>query len=136
MIRTYVPGKYIHTYTWYQYYIYQVRSTRYVSIEKLKNVSCEYDRWVIETQLASCVIRQTRSLGALVLYSICMQGCTFRQTCGNCYEKLRKISFSCYVRLLRQKTGMKSNIPVSNGRGIRKGDARIGAGLEGSFFSF
>ena len=25
---------------------------------------------------------------------------------------------------------------MSNGRGIKKGDARIGAGLEGSFFSF
>ena len=40
------------------------------------------------------------------------QGYTLRQTCGNCYGKLREISFSCYVRLLRQKKrGWKFNIP-------------------------
>ena len=38
----------------------------------MKNVSCEYDRWVVKTHFfCSCVIRQTRSLGALVLCSIC-----------------------------------------------------------------
>ena len=40
----------------------------------MKKVRCEYDRWVVETHLcnfASCVIRQTRSLGALTLCSIC-----------------------------------------------------------------
>ena len=37
----------------------------------MKNVSCEYDRWVVETHFASCVVRKTRSVGALVLCSIC-----------------------------------------------------------------
>ena len=37
----------------------------------LKNVSCEYDRWVVEIQLCSCVVRETRSLGVLVLCFIC-----------------------------------------------------------------
>ena len=40
-------------------------------VEILKNVSCEYDRWVVETQL--CELRDTSdtfSLGALVLFSI------------------------------------------------------------------
>ena len=39
----------------------------------MKNVSCEYDRWMIETHFASWVIRQTRSMGELVLLcnSIC-----------------------------------------------------------------
>ena len=36
-----------------------------------KNFYCEYDRWVVETQCASSVVRKTRSLGALVLCSIC-----------------------------------------------------------------
>ena len=37
---------------------------------------------------------------------------------------------------LYQVDSSMSNGQVSNGRGIRKGKARIGAGLEGSFFSF
>ena len=32
--------------------------------KKMQNVSCEYDRWVVKTQLC-CVIRQTRSLACL-----------------------------------------------------------------------
>ena len=35
--------------------------------KELKNVSCEYDRWV----LASCAVRQTRSFGSLIMYFIC-----------------------------------------------------------------
>ena len=37
--------------------------------KKSKNVSCGYDRWVVKLNFASCVIRQTRSLGVLVLCS-------------------------------------------------------------------
>ena len=37
----------------------------------MKNVSWEYDRWVLKLNFVSCVIRKTRSLGALVLCSIC-----------------------------------------------------------------
>ena len=37
----------------------------------MKNVSCESDRWVwLKLNFASCVIRQTRPLGVLVLCSI------------------------------------------------------------------
>ena len=38
----------------------------------LKNVSCEYDRWMVETQLCKLRDIKTRSLGELVLCSICI----------------------------------------------------------------
>ena len=41
-------------------------------VKLLKNVSCEYDRWVVETQL--CKLRYTEDtlIGCAVLCSICI----------------------------------------------------------------
>ena len=48
----------------------------------MKNVSCEYTDGWLKLNCASCVIRQTRSFGVLVRYSIC-------NTYGVCELNLR-----------------------------------------------
>ena len=72
------------------------------SLKKLKNVSCEYDRWVVETQLCMLPDTQTRSMGALVLCSIrnMMYGTQFHKFLGRPFARVLYAFFGRSVTAL------------------------------------
>ena len=85
----------------------------------LKNVSCEYDRWMVETQLCKLRDIKTRSLGELVLCSICnmmVVNCVYDMVVDTQFHKFHGKPFALVLYLLMIQVGDPWGPPGSTGR--------------------
>ena len=83
------------------------RLQRLIDFIRNWKTSAEYNRWVVETQLCKLVIRQTRSLGVLVLFSICnimvVVNYIYDMVVDTQFHKFYGRPFVCVLYLFRMK---------------------------------